>query len=275
MNYQKIYDQIIQRAKDRILDGYKESHHIIPKCMGGTNKWDNLVDLTAREHFLVHWLLHKIYPNEFKLLCAWNSFCRTNHPGRVISHLYERCRLAWISELIKRKITESDWYEKWTKAAAGTKWLNKDGKNYRAKKDEIENKLLDGWILGRVKHDRRPASEETRKKISESNTGTKRPTRKKGNDRSDSEKESSIKSGNSRKGRKMLPEQIAKSKESRKRNNKKIQPRSEEFKQRLRIEKSKIVVCPHCGKEGQMIIMGRWHFDKCKQNPENVSRVEN
>ena len=143
----------------------------------------------------------------------------------------------------------------------------------RASIDELEKLLDEGWNLGRTKHIRRPASEETRKKISDSNTGSKHPTRKKGNERSTAEKEASIKSAIARKGRKMLPEQVAKSKETRKRNNKPIPPRSEEHKQRLRIEKSKIVICPHCGKEGQMIIMGRWHFNKCKQNPANILQV--
>jgi hypothetical protein len=35
MNYQKIYNQIIERAQNRILEGYVEKHHIIPKCLGG------------------------------------------------------------------------------------------------------------------------------------------------------------------------------------------------------------------------------------------------
>jgi hypothetical protein len=270
MNYNKIYNSLIDRAKNRTLEGYKESHHIVPKSIGGSNKADNLVNLTAREHFLAHWLLVKIHPKEFKLLCAWNSFCRTNAPDRVISHHYERCKLLWIAELHKRKLTHPEWWKNYTKHAVGTKWLNKEGENYRASVNELEKLLDEGWNLGRTKHIRRPASEETKTKISKSNTGTKRPTRKKGDERSDAEKEASIKSAIARKGRKMLPEQVVKMKESRKRNNKPIAPRSEEHKQRLRIEKSKIVVCPHCGKEGQMIIMGRWHFDKCKKNPTNV-----
>lgn len=27
--------------------------------------------------------------------------------------------------------------------------------------------------------------------------------------------------------------------------------------------------CPHCCKQGKGAIMGRWHFDKCKKNPQN------
>lgn len=67
MDYQRIYNQIIERAKTRQLEGYKEKHHIIPKCLGGSNNKDNLVELTAREHFLCHMLLYEMYPNDIKL----------------------------------------------------------------------------------------------------------------------------------------------------------------------------------------------------------------
>jgi hypothetical protein len=53
------YYHLIKRAKDRQLVGYCEKHHIIPKCLGGSNDPSNIVALTAREHFLAHWLLIK------------------------------------------------------------------------------------------------------------------------------------------------------------------------------------------------------------------------
>lgn len=58
--YSKIYYQIVDRAINRILEGYTEKHHIIPKSMGGSNTVENLVRLTAREHFICHWLLIKM-----------------------------------------------------------------------------------------------------------------------------------------------------------------------------------------------------------------------
>jgi len=76
MNYQKIYDQIIDRAKQRKLEGYKEKHHIIPKCLGGSNKKENLVELTAREHFICHWLLCRNYPENRGLAKAFNLMCQ-------------------------------------------------------------------------------------------------------------------------------------------------------------------------------------------------------
>ena len=70
MNYQKIYNQIIERGKIRKLDCYKEKHHIIPKCMGGNNDKNNLVELTTKEHFICHKLLTEIYPSETGLRYA-------------------------------------------------------------------------------------------------------------------------------------------------------------------------------------------------------------
>lgn len=67
MNYQRIHDAIIDRARNRTLQGYKEKHHVIPRCLGGTNQTTNLVNLTAREHFIVHKLLCEIYPYNKKL----------------------------------------------------------------------------------------------------------------------------------------------------------------------------------------------------------------
>lgn len=72
MNYKKIYQQLIDRAITRTLNGYKERHHIVPKCMGGDNLKLNLVDLTAREHFIAHKLLCKLYPtNKGIQLALW------------------------------------------------------------------------------------------------------------------------------------------------------------------------------------------------------------
>lgn len=54
MNYKRIYDEIISNAKNRITNkgDYFEKHHIIPKFDNGSNDKDNLVRLTAREHFI-------------------------------------------------------------------------------------------------------------------------------------------------------------------------------------------------------------------------------
>lgn len=74
MNYNKIYSNIIERAKQRKIEnpinGYKETHHIIPRSIGGNDEQSNLVELTLKEHFLCHELLVYIYPNNKELIYA-------------------------------------------------------------------------------------------------------------------------------------------------------------------------------------------------------------
>ena len=91
MNYQKIYEQIINRGKSRTLEGYKERHHIIPRCMGGSDEADNLVDLTPEEHYLCHQLLVKMYPNNPSLIYAVVMMSGSIR-GTVTNKLYSWCK---------------------------------------------------------------------------------------------------------------------------------------------------------------------------------------
>lgn len=61
MNYRKIYDNIIENRLKTPFDGYTEKHHIIPKSIGGSDLKENLVCLSAREHFVCHYLLTKMF----------------------------------------------------------------------------------------------------------------------------------------------------------------------------------------------------------------------
>lgn len=74
--YTRWYYQIIDQAQGRLLtnDIYTESHHIIPKSLGGTNKKTNLVLLSGREHFIVHWLLTKMVSDTKQKYQMWNAF---------------------------------------------------------------------------------------------------------------------------------------------------------------------------------------------------------
>lgn len=120
MDYQKIYNQIIDRAKQRKLEGYKEKHHIVPKCIGGSNKKENLVELTAREHFLCHWILTRIYPESSKLAYAFwfMSHQKTQHQERtykITSRMYE--------EAVKGLVMTEEHKEKIRKTRAGKKTI--------------------------------------------------------------------------------------------------------------------------------------------------------
>lgn len=87
MDYKKQYDALVATRKRRTLkEGeYYEHHHIIPKCVGGTDTADNMVTLSAREHYIAHWLLTKMYPSEWKLMYAFYQMSKVNGRGRVVS----------------------------------------------------------------------------------------------------------------------------------------------------------------------------------------------
>ena len=70
MNYQKIYNNLINRATQRATEGYVEKHHIVPRCLGGTDAKENIVNLYPEEHYLAHLLLCKVNKGNSKLLYA-------------------------------------------------------------------------------------------------------------------------------------------------------------------------------------------------------------
>lgn len=74
MNYLNIYNSLIEKARTNIFnaDDYFETHHIILKGLGGTDDNDNLVKMTARQHFVAHWLLFRIYPTNKKIAAAFH-----------------------------------------------------------------------------------------------------------------------------------------------------------------------------------------------------------
>ena len=110
MNYNKIYDDLMfsrillksERIKEKQNGSYFEGHHIIPKCKGGTGTStrpknnSNIVLLTAREHFLAHWLLWKIYGDRQMALAFHKMLSTTNKTKRVSSSRgYEEAKEAF------------------------------------------------------------------------------------------------------------------------------------------------------------------------------------
>lgn len=95
------YNSIIQRASIRDKPTvYSERHHILPKSLGGSDAPDNLVRLTAREHFICHQLLTKmtIGNQRIKMLHALGKFIQNNHlqQRNITSRQYEIARKAII-----------------------------------------------------------------------------------------------------------------------------------------------------------------------------------
>lgn len=70
MNYFKIYYNLTHNKHNNDNLTYSEAHHIIPKCMGGTDEPTNIVKLSLREHYLAHKLLCEMYPDSKPLAHA-------------------------------------------------------------------------------------------------------------------------------------------------------------------------------------------------------------
>ena len=95
MNYLKIYNNIIEKRKYEIPQGYSEKHHIIPRSLGGSGKKSNLIKLTAREHFICHLLLTRIYnsgKNHSKVCLAFYWMCNVRKI-KLNSRLYQKLKI--------------------------------------------------------------------------------------------------------------------------------------------------------------------------------------
>jgi hypothetical protein len=167
MNYQSIYNQIIRRAKNRKLEGYVERHHIIPKCLGGNNDEKNIIQLTAREHFICHQLLCEIYPNEIKLkhalfLMSIGKQKRKNKHYKISSRVYERLKLEYILSLTGKK--QSDKTKQKKSDSMKLIWKNKTTEEMTIKAKKI-------WDTRRKNN--KESTPEQRQNISNSLKGRK------------------------------------------------------------------------------------------------------
>lgn len=104
--YTNWYNSLINKAKNRIIDGYTEKHHIIPSSLGGTNDTSNLVSLTPREHFVCHLLLTKMVygNNRYKMNFALQMLSNANNIGegryKPTSRIYDLARKLYKEALV-------------------------------------------------------------------------------------------------------------------------------------------------------------------------------
>ena len=78
INYEIKYKNLIdlwktKTDKDLLNYNYLEKHHILPKCLGGTDDAENIVKMDAASHLEAHILLLKLNPDNLNLLLAVNS----------------------------------------------------------------------------------------------------------------------------------------------------------------------------------------------------------
>ena len=152
MNYKKHYDLLIDRGRNRNLEGYKETHHVLPRCLGGTDDPDNLVDLTAEEHFLAHQLLVKIYPQNKNLIYACHRMAYSKN-GPMTNKMYGWLRKRFCDQVRsegKKRVGSKN-------GSYGSSWYHDpvtlESKRYK------RGEQPDNWIKGRI------IRREKRKKI--------------------------------------------------------------------------------------------------------------
>ena len=109
----------MQRAKDRVIDGYVEKHHVIPRCMGGDNSKENLVILTAPEHYVAHLLLVKMHPDHRGLLWAASAMTNgTRNQHRSGNKMYEWLRKR-LSVMMSDRVVSDETRAKLSASAKG------------------------------------------------------------------------------------------------------------------------------------------------------------
>jgi len=176
MDYKIHYVSLMLKAKNRTIadiDGYFEIHHVLPRALGGSDIPENLVVLTAREHFIAHWLLAKMYGGSmWSALLLFKGKDNKYHNSR----LYEVARKKVAKETsVRRKGVKasSETKEKMSKAHIGKKFSeeskqkmskSRKGKTLKPMSDATKEKLRQANLGKKL-------SEEHKKKMSDAHKG--------------------------------------------------------------------------------------------------------
>lgn len=127
--YTHWYYNIVNNAKARIQDSreYTEKHHIIPKSLNGNDAIENLVSLTAREHFICHWLLTKMvdYERKRSMIFAMRMLKATSkkhnrYTSPITARVYESIKQThalYMSELLRGRSVSVETRKKMSIAA--------------------------------------------------------------------------------------------------------------------------------------------------------------
>ena len=267
--YTSWYNNIITNAKSRVLpkEIYTESHHIIPRSLGGNNDISNLVKLTAKEHRLVHILLPKmtIDPEHTKSMwyAAWMILRTKNKDqNRTISKgkAYELAKMKiaeFLSELHKGKPKSEEAKQKMSKKAKGRVSPNKG----KSMPDEQKQKMRNT-----IETNGRTISPETVTKILESRKNYKHSN------------ETKQKIGAAHKGKTQIVTEEQKQKISatlkgrtptwlvgKPAPNRGIAHSEETIKKlQLAAQNRERLTCIYCGKTAPKCSFTRWHGDNCK-----------
>jgi len=123
VNYSRHYSALIERARRRLIVGYSERHHIVPRCLGGDDSAGNLVYLTPEEHFVAHLLLVKMHPGNRKIALAAMAM-KVDSPKTKRKVLSNK-QYGWVrqrfSEAMRGHVVSEETREKIRKSLTGRK----------------------------------------------------------------------------------------------------------------------------------------------------------
>lgn len=234
MNYLDHYNRLIARGKLRRLPStaYIERHHIVPRCLGGTDDICNIVALTPEEHYVAHQLLIKIYPTETKLIHAAHLMCYSKTGTRPKNKLFGWIKRLLAAEASKRfKVINCKPHDRTVCPYCG-----KEGGSHNMRRYHFENCIKhpneEICKLNKIKRIGKPQSEETKAKRKE--TQRDNPPHK-GKQHSASTK-------------------LAMSK---------IKLQDDNPLRGVKSGPQPIVVCPFCLKQGGKNNMTKYHFGNC------------
>jgi len=249
--YKQWYANITERAKHRHLDSYTESHHIVPRSLGGGDEPNNLVNLTAREHFVCHWLLVKMTTGQehHKMLNALRMM-RAENPNqqryttKITARVYESIKTEYSilqSERVRGNKNPMYGKKRTQKMNDAVSQANKGRIPSKEQIDNLKTALAERTANG-IK--RAPYSNEYKQERSKKYSGEGNP--RYGVEVSDNTRK---KIGDKLRGRKQTEEEkLARS----------LANMGKKREKRL---------CPHCDQLVAVNGYARWHGDHCRQSP--------
>lgn len=241
LHYLNRYFKWIEIYKNRPIPDKGEYHHIIPKCIGGTDEKNNIIKLGYREHYISHYILAKAF-DEKKLWFAFNCMRRVANYKSV---LYEAARIE-ISKAIsasnKGKVRDDNFRAMISNRFKG-KFVAKNKNGETMLVDVNDPRVLSGEM---VHHSTgRQHRKETLDKMKENGIRGKvayHDSNGKVFYFSEYDETSGFTLG--------FPPDI-------------IQKQIQNLRRKGR--KLKLVTCPHCGNLGKGGNMTRYHFNNCKK----------
>lgn len=267
MNYSNIYTRLCSST----FSGRTERHHIIPRCLGGSDDDRNICFLSPRAHALAHRLLAKMHPSHQGL--AFAAFMMQHKDGvRISSRTYELLRGVHVKMLsetprsqehkdnIKKALTGKTLSEQTKKAIGNRNSGKKLSKQHTA---AISNSLKQQYANGTRKPpmEGKKHSEETLGRLA----GAVHKRIADGTFISPFSRRDVIEKSQETKRRKRAAGVVYASRPPA--TAEQVEVQRQKALQRVKTQR---LTCPHCGKEGPKPNLMQHHFGRCRLRPNDL-----